>query len=223
MRITVIGAAGEVGRRIVAEAAARGHRVTAAGRSPAPPGAHPPGVTFRRADAADPAAVALLAVGQDVLVGATRPAAGAEHELAGTTRGLLAGAARAGVRLVLVGGAATLALPGRGGLTLWEDPSFPAGLRPIARACAEQLRACLKEEAADWTYLSPPALLHPGTRTGGYRLGGEELLTGPDGTSAISMEDFAVALLDEVERPRHRRRRFTVAAGDVPAATGARG
>jgi putative NADH-flavin reductase len=87
----------------------------------------------------------------------------------------------------------------------------PAAWRPIALACNAQLDACRAEQGVDWAYLSPPALLEPGERTGRYRLGAGELLVDAAGRSAISMEDFAVALLDEAERPRHRRVRFTVA------------
>jgi uncharacterized protein len=93
-----------------------------------------------------------------------------------------------------------------------DDPRFlPAAARPIALACVAQLAACRAETRADWTYLSPPANLGPGERTGAYRIGGDELLVDSAGNSAISMEDLAVALLDEVEQPRHHRARFTVA------------
>ncbi|MEO3885387.1 hypothetical protein [Nonomuraea sp. B5E05] len=102
-------------------------------------------------------------------------------------------------------------MPGTGGLTVVDTPDFPPSWRPIALACEAQLAACRAAPRADWTYLSPPALLEPGERTGRYRLGADELLVGADGRSVISMEDLAVALLDEAERPRHRRCRFTVA------------
>jgi putative NADH-flavin reductase len=86
------------------------------------------------------------------------------------------------------------------------------GRRPIALACVEQLAVCRATDAdVDWAYLSPAALLEPGERTGAYRKGTDELLVDGSGRSAISMEDLAVALLDEAERPAHHRTRFTVA------------
>ncbi len=157
------------------------------------------------ADAANPDQVAEFAKDRDVVIGATRPAPGSEPDLVKNTLGLLAGTARAGVRLVLVGGAATLKVPGG---TVLDD--LPEELLPIANACAEQHAVCRADSVADWTYVSPPALLEPGTRTGRYRLGADELLVDAEGYSTISTADFAVALLDEVERPAHRRTRFTV-------------
>ncbi|MFE7558881.1 NAD(P)-dependent oxidoreductase [Kitasatospora sp. NPDC057500] len=211
MRITVFGASGNVGSRVVAEAAARGHRVTAVLRDPSRPHRLPPTVGTATGDARDPADVRRLAAGQDLLVTATRPAPGHEDELATATKGLLAGLAGTGVRLLVVGGAGSLALPGGNGGTLVDAPDFPAALRPIADACGEQLALCRADAEVDWTYLSPAAQLEPGERTGRYRVGRDELLVGPDGVSAISTEDLAVALLDEAERPAHRRVRFTVA------------
>ncbi|MGW7468902.1 NAD(P)-dependent oxidoreductase [Streptomyces xantholiticus] len=211
MRITVFGAAGNVGRRTVAEALSRGHDVTAVVRDPARAAGLPAAARRRIGDAADAQSVAVLSAGQELVIGATRPAPGREQELVTTTAALLAGTTRAGVRLLVVGGAATLTLPGGSGSTVVDDPGFPADLRPIAAACAAQLDVCRADTSADWVYLSPPALLEPGERTGTYRLGTDELLVDARGTSAISMEDFAVALLDEAELPRHRRTRFTVA------------
>ncbi|MFF8846062.1 NAD(P)-dependent oxidoreductase [Streptomyces sp. NPDC015127] len=210
--MTVFGAAGNVGRRTVTEALSRGHEVTAVVRDPARFAELPRRARPHVADAADPDAVARASAGQDLVIGATRPAPGRERELVATTEALLAGVARTGVRLLLVGGAASLTLPGKGALTLAEGPDFPVELGAIAAACTAQLDVCRAAGAgADWTYLSPPALLEPGVRTGGYRLGGDELLVDGEGRSFISMEDFAVALLEEAERPRHRRTRFTVA------------
>ncbi|MFJ7244875.1 NAD(P)-dependent oxidoreductase [Kitasatospora sp. NPDC098652] len=211
MRITVFGATGNVGRRVVAEALARGHEVTAVVRNPAKPHGLPPTVTLAVGDADEPADVARIAAGQDLVVTATRPAPGREHELAATTRGLLAGLAGTGVRLLAVGGAGSLTVPGTDGTILVESPGFPAEIRPIALACGEQLELYRADGEVDWTYLSPAALLEPGVRTGRFRLGRDELLVDADGNSAISMEDLAVALLDEAEQPVHRRARFTAA------------
>ena len=211
MRIIVLGAAGNVGSRVVAEALSRGHDVTAVVRDPARfaelhPDAHP-----AVGNAADVADVVELSTGRDVVISATRPAPGHEPQLVATARALLTGVARTGVRLLLVGGAGSLSVPGTPGTAVVDDPAFvPEAWRAIALACNEQLEVC-RASTADWTYLSPPALLEPGERTGRYRLGADELLVDAQHRSAISSEDLAVALLDEAERPRHRRTRFTVA------------
>lgn len=208
MRIAVFGASGAVGGRVVAEAVARGHEVTAVVRRAV---VMPEGVRVRIGDAGSADDVEKISAGHDLVIAATRPAAGRESELPVVAAAMLDGVARSGVRLLVVGGAATLTVPGAGAL-LHETPEFPAELAAIAQACAEQLAACRADAEADWTYLSPPAELIPGERTGSYRVGSDELLVDVDGVSTISMEDFAVALLDEAERPVHRRARFTVAA-----------
>ncbi|MFI1180080.1 NAD(P)-dependent oxidoreductase [Streptomyces sp. NPDC020799] len=212
MRITVFGAAGNVGSRVVAEALSRGHEVTAVVRDPARFPHLPAGVEARTGDAAVADDVAALSAGQDLVISATRPAPGRESEHAATTRALLAGLARTGVRLLVVGGAGSLTVPGSGGRAVRDDPALaPAAIRPITLAGTEQLAVCRAETTVDWVYLSPAARLAPGERTGAYRLGTDELLVDAEGNSAISMEDLAVALLDEAEWPKHRRVRFTVA------------
>ncbi|MEJ2858029.1 MULTISPECIES: NAD(P)-dependent oxidoreductase [unclassified Saccharothrix] len=183
------------------EALRRGHDVTRVTRSPRP--------DFVAADATDPAQVARLARSTDVVISATRPVAGAERDLVVTAKALLEGLREDRTRLIVVGGAATLRTPN--GVLVHEEPGFPAEILPIALACAEQHAVFAEESEVDWTYASPPALIEPGERTGAYRLGRDDLLVDGQGVSAISMEDFAVALLDEVAEPRHRRERFTVA------------
>jgi putative NADH-flavin reductase len=86
---------------------------------------------------------------------------------------------------------------------------FPAEWKGIAEAHEKALRL-LQESSIDWTYLSPSAFFEPGRRTGKFRLGQDQLLTADDGKSSISMEDYAIALVDELEQPQHRRQRFTV-------------
>ncbi|MFG2496631.1 NAD(P)-dependent oxidoreductase [Streptomyces sp. NPDC048441] len=213
MRITVFGAAGNVGSRVVAEALTRGHDVTAVVRDPARFGELHPGATHRTGDAGVPEHVAELSDGQDLVVNATRPAPGREAEHAAINRALLAGLARAGgdVRLIIVGGAGSLTVPGSDGVLAIDDPAFvPTAWRHIAQASNDQFNAVrLAGTEVDWAYLSPSALLEPGVRTGAYRLGTDELIVDAEGNSAISMEDLAVALLDEAERPKHHRTRFT--------------
>ena len=125
---------------------------------------------------------------------------------------MLAAAAEVGIRLLIVGGAASLRLPGQNGATVLTAPGFlPEAVRPIAKASFAQYELCRADAAADWTYLSPPAALAPGARLGRYREGLDDLLLDAAGESRISMEDLAVALLDEAETPTHRGERFTVA------------
>jgi hypothetical protein len=110
-------------------------------------------------------------------------------------------------RLIVVGGAASLEVAP--GVMLVNAKDFPAQWKPIALAHVKALEL-LRMSSIDWTYLSPSAFLEPGQRTGKFRLGQDELLTAADGKSWISMEDYAIALVDELERPQHRRQRFTV-------------
>jgi len=212
MRITVFGAAGQVGSRVVGEGLSRGHEVTAVLRDPARFGELPAAADARVGDAANVADVAELSAGRDVVISAIRPPPGSETELVTTAKALLAGLAGTRVRLLVVGGAASLTVPGAGGTTVADHPNLvPAAWRPMALASAEQLETLRDEAEVDWAYLSPAAQLVPGGRTGTYRLGGDELLVDAEGNSRISREDLAVALLDESERPRHHRTRFHVA------------
>lgn len=209
--LTVIGATGMAGRRIAAEAPTRGHHVTAAGRDAGRQGRLPAGVPFRTVDAADPAQVAELASGQDVVVQSTRPAPGSEHETAVVTKAVLAGLAGSGTRLLVVGGAGGLTVPGSGGTAAVDDPAHvPPQWRGIAQASVEQYDLVRAAHDVDWTYLCPSALFQPGERTGRFRTGTDELLVDATGRSTVSAEDLAVALLDEIERPAHRGARFTV-------------
>lgn len=211
MHILVFGAAGNVGRRIVAEALNRGHQVTAVVRDPDQAPDFLAGSTLQVGNAANAADVAALSDGQDLVISATRPAAGKEQDHAKTAETLLEGLRLTGVRLLLVGGAGSLLAPDTGRAVV-DDPRYVApAWRDIAVACCEQYAVCRAETEADWTYLSPPAQLQPGMRTGHYRTESDTLLLDADGNSAISMEDLAVALLDEAEAPRNRRARFTVA------------
>ncbi|MFE7575122.1 NAD(P)-dependent oxidoreductase [Streptomyces sp. NPDC057521] len=209
MRIAVIGAAGMAGSRVVTEAAHRGHALLAVYRSTRPDSL-PPGVTPVAGDADDTDAMAALFDGADAVVAATRPPVGCEHTIAATTSALLDAAAKTGTRVLVIGGAGPLAVPGHPGRLVVDDPAYvPPQWRTVAAASSAQLAACRAHPSADWTYLSPPAVLEPGPRTGAYRRGTTTLLTAADGTSRIAAEDLAVAVLDELEVP-YGERHFTV-------------
>ncbi|RSN60786.1 NADH-flavin reductase [Amycolatopsis sp. WAC 04182] len=204
MKIAVVGATGMAGSRIVAEAVSRGHHVTAVFRRTPPAFPHPD-VEVVRGDVTDTGHMSAVFGGVDAVVGATRPAPGAEKTVAATVTALLDAAA--GTRVLIVGGAGPLRSPS-GGLVI-DDPAFvPPAWRTIASASTCQLQAC-EAHAGDWVYLSPPAMLEPGVRTGVYRRGTTTILTKEDGSSGISAEDLAVAVVDELENPSGGRH-FTV-------------
>jgi putative NADH-flavin reductase len=201
MKIAIIGITGNVGSRLATEALARGHTVTGIARNPAKPA--PPGVTLKQGDANQPEQLAPLLRGHDAVISAANfrilPAAP-----------LLRAVKAAGVsRLLIVGGAASLEIAP--GVLLFDSPHFPPEYKPEAAAGMKFLEDLRAEPELDWTFLSPPAMFAPGVRTGKFRLGKDQLLSDGNGQSTISMEDFAIALIDELEHPQHLRQRFTVA------------
>ncbi|GAA3704311.1 NAD(P)H-binding protein [Arthrobacter ginkgonis] len=214
VNIAVFGATGNIGSRIIDEALRRGHTVTAVVRDPAKFTATAPGLTVSTGDVLDPAAVTAVAKGQDVVVSAVGGGDGPGHQatIEPAARALVEGL-RALVdqapRLVTVGGAGSLRTPG--GQQVWDTPGLPEPLLQIMHAHGEALDYYRTVTDLDWTNISPAALIQPGTRTGGYRTAGEDLITDEAGNSTISIEDYAVAVLDEIENPRHSRQRFTVA------------
>jgi len=212
MKITVIGATGNAGSRVVSEALSRGHEVTAVVRNSTTTSSLPAGIKIITGDASNALDVTAFSTGQDVVISAIRPASGLESDVIPTTRALMDGLSKTKVRLLIIGGASTLTVPNTGGKTVIEDSNYlPVSARHIGKASAEQLEVCLAESRVDWVYLSPAAQFSPGERTGKYRLGTEELLIDDQGISKISMEDAAIALLDEAEQPKHHQTRFTVA------------
>jgi hypothetical protein len=219
MRIAIFGATGTIGRRISEEALRRGHQVTAITRHPV--GSHwsDERVAQGRADVTDPAAVASAVQGFDAVISSVSPGSGQPRILSDAARSLVEGLKRAAVRrLIVVGGAGSLEVAP--GVQLVDTPEFPAAWRGVAlahRDALDVLRAAGTTDL-DWTYFSPAALIQPGTRTGRYRTGGDQLLTDPAGNSFISTEDFAVAVLDELERPAHVGHRLTVASQERDAA-----
>ncbi len=212
MKIIILGARGDVGSRVVAEARSRGHEVTAVVRKEAQIKTLPPSVIACVADVLNTDEVVELIAGHDLAISAIRPPVGQEDTLVSLTRSMLDAAARSHLRVLVVGGAASLKMPDKSGATVLTAPGFlPETVVPIARACQAQYELCAAETRVDWSYLCPPVMLIPGERTGRYRLGSDVLLVDPNGDSGISMEDFAVALIDEAEKPQHEMARFTVA------------
>ncbi|MEH6348046.1 MAG: NAD(P)H-binding protein [Bermanella sp.] len=211
MRITVFGAAGNVSSRIVREALDRGHEVTAVMRNLNRAHELPKGVKAVAGDASKVEDIRALGAGQDLIITATRPQQGQEHELAEITHAFMAALKGSPVRLLLVGGAGGLVVPNSQGRLVVDDPQFvPLAWRDIAVACTEQLEICRNSNLVNWSYLSPAANLAPGERTGQFRLGLDELILDELGQSSVSMEDLAVAMLNEAEQPQHINQRFTV-------------
>lgn len=213
MNIAIFGASGNIGSRIMQEALQRGHTVTALVRNPSRmSGPDTPGatVTVRAADITDPAIVAEAVRGHDLVISAYAPPADNVDALLDATRSLLDGVKRAGVqRLIAVGGAGSLEVAP--GVQLADSPYLPEPWRPIANAHRNSLNIYLDEQQVGWSYAHPAAMIEPGLRTGSFRIGEDKLLTDAEGNSRISMEDFAVAVMDEAEQSAHVRRRFAVA------------
>jgi putative NADH-flavin reductase len=211
MKISVFGAKGEIGSHIVSEAFSRGHDVMAVVRTEAQLGKLPLNVIGQAIDVMTTGEVARILSGQDLAISALRPPEGEEQTLVTLTQSILDAAAASGVRVIVVGGAASLKLPDGSGHTVLTAPGFlPASVVPIAQACQAQYEHVIAETKTEWSYICPPAMLVPGKRTGRYCLGDDELVMDEKGVSSISMEDFAVAVLDEAERAKHTKRRFTV-------------
>lgn len=211
MNVALIGASGMIGSRTLKELVARGHKVTAVVRDPSKVEAAP-GMTVVKGDANDSPGLAAILAGADAVISAYSPPHGNERQLIPATGGLLAAARQAGVkRVIIVGGAASLLVAP--GVTVLDSGHLPKEWVPIAAAHAELLellRTTNLGAGLDWTYLSPAAFIQPGERTGKFREGKDELIVDEKGESRISAEDYAVALVDELERPRHVRERFTV-------------
>lgn len=213
MKIALIGATGFVGSAVLAELLSRGHHVTALARHPDKLVAQPR-LQVVKADVADATQVAQAVAGHDAIVSAYNPGWSEPeiHRLFGLGYdGILAGAKQAGVQRVLaVGGAGSLEVAP--GLQLVDTPEFPAEWKQGALAARDLLTRLRGETGLAWSFISPPIALAPGERTGKYRTGGDQLLPGTgEAPAGISVADLAVAIVDEIETPRHTRQRFTVA------------
>lgn len=195
MRIVLFGATGVIGSRILQELQQRGHELVPATRS-------------NGIDVTDADAVVRASSGADVVVAAVS-ARGVDYTLVDVARSLIEGLQRAGVqRLLVVGGAGSLEVaPGQ---RLLDTPEFHEEWKPEALQGAESLALYRSLDNLDWTYVSPAAYIHPGERTGHYRLGGDQLVVDEKGVSEISAEDYAIAIADLVEQGNHARQRVSV-------------
>lgn len=237
MKIALIGASGAVGSRVLAELTRRGHEVTAIARNIVKIPARA-GVTPRTADVFDEdglvqaitghdaviSAVWFTASDQAILISAVRrarapsgtPAPNSEAQNLSPTNATdkvtappeSPGSPAGAPRYLVVGGAGSLyAAPG---LRLYDSPEFPKEWVTEAKAGGDFLALLQQAPDLDWTFLSPSADLFAGAQTGRFRLGGDDLLRDASGKSSISIEDYAVALVDELENPTHTHQRFTV-------------
>ncbi len=210
MKIAVFGAGGRIGSRIVNEALNRGHSVTAVVRHPENYTEERPHLKVAKADLFNTQDVETAAFDQDAVVSAYNNTRGMPPStFTEVATPLINGLKQAHVkRLIIVGGAGSLEVSP--GVQLVDTPNFPEAYKPGALAQREALKVYQKEKELEWTYISPSAEIAPGERTGNFRTGTNRLLTGEDGKSFISMEDFAVAVVDEIMNPHHIREQMTV-------------
>ena len=210
-RISIVGATGYAGTALVAEAARRGHQVTAYSRTP--PEQRLDGVTYISLDVLEDGAPERAVTDADVVLDTLSPRGALEGELERVHLELATRADAAGVRFGVLGGAGS-SLVAEGGPRVMDGPGFPAFALPEANVAATTLDELRQTpESLDWFMISPAASFgahNPGETHGEYRTGGDVLVVAADGTSSLSAGDLAIAFVDEVERPAHRRQRFTV-------------
>ena len=208
MKVALYGATGKSGSRILKELVSRGHQVIAIVRDPAKlpqPGSD---VVIKQDDLSDPKKIAAAVNGADAVISAYAPPQDdVDAIVAVTQRQVEALNHGSNVRLIVVGGAGGLNVAP--GVTLIDSGYLPEPFLPIAKAHTKAL-SVLRASTIDWTYLAPAAYFEPGTRTGKFRLGTDELIANDQQESRISMEDYAIALVDELEKPKHRRQRFSI-------------
>ena len=216
MKVALIGATGFVGSRILEELLQRVHRVTALVRHPETLPSHA-NLTAKQVDVLKSDELGKALAGHDVVISAFNPGRQSldpdifEKHVAGH-KAIIAAVNKSGVkRFLAVGGAASLKTAS--GQEYLDSPEFPAEYAPYKggiRGTRELYYLLKKEPHLDWVFLSPSVRLTPGVRTGKYRVGADHVLYDAHGVSAISLEDYAVAMVDELEQPQHHRERFTV-------------
>lgn len=210
MKIAIIGATGFVGSALLKEAVARGHDITALVSRPnkVPVSGK---VTAQQVDVLSQDALASQLKGHDAVISAFSGHAQADvlgYYVKGMQSIISAVKAAAVPRLLVVGGAGGLEVAP--GVQLIDTPQFPAEWKGTAEGARQALNLLRGEQDLDWAVLAPSAHLEPGERTGKFRLGTDQLLADERGESRISLPDYAVAMIDELEKPAHSRTRFTV-------------
>ena len=212
MKVAIIGASGNIGSVIRDEALGRGHQITAIVRNPEKITVKNPSLTVVKGDVLKDA-VDKLVKGHDAVISAYNPG-WANPNIAPDTgaayKAIIEGVKKSGVkRLLIVGGAGSLEVSP--GVQLIDTMQVPDLIKGAILALREVLYALRKEKDLDWTFLSPAATISPGQRTGKFRLGKDRVVKDKNGDSKISIQDYAFAMVNELEKPRHRRERFTVA------------
>ena len=214
-KIVIFGGSGMIGQRAVREALSRGHEVTAVVRNPSKVTEEHPNLTVQAADVTDATAVEKIVTGADAVISAVSPRTpGIEpkQQVEANIDSLITALRAIGNSapyLVVVGGAGSLLVGS--GERLVDQPFFPDIYKAEALAHAAGLERLRGVSDVAWTYVSPAGVIAPGERTGAFRLGDDYLLADADGNSNISAEDYAIVLIDEVERREHAGRRFTAA------------
>lgn len=210
MKIAIIGATGYVGSALLKEAAARGHHVTALVSSPDKVPAMDKVVAVQVDVLAQDDLLGKLQ-GHDAIISAFSGHAQADvlgYYVSGIQSIIAASKGAQVSRLLVVGGAGGLEVAP--GVQLIDTPEFPAQWKATAEGARQALKLLRSEQELDWTVLAPSAHLEPGERTGKFRIGKNDLLVDAASESHISLEDYAVAMIDELEQPAHARSRFTV-------------
>jgi putative NADH-flavin reductase len=207
MNVVVYGATGNSGSEIVKELLRRGHKVTAVARKAGSLKAAD-GLTVKTDDLSNVDAIAGIIKGADAVVSAYAPPMEDTDALLGVTEREIAAVKKAGsARLLVVGGAGLLEVAP--GVTLIKSGHLPVEYLPIATS-HEKALAVLRKSDINWTYLSPGAYFVPGERTGKFRLGTKELIADAKGESKITFADYAIALVNEIEKPTHELASFSV-------------
>lgn len=213
MKIVLFGAGGKIGRVIAGELLLRGHQVTGVTRGGDVEGADGFAMTVKAADVTNPDTVVDLIEGHDAVASAVGPQLGVDDDdaiLLGAARSLITALRKTDVRrLVVLGGAGGLEVAP--GVRVVDNPNFPAMWKANALAQIKALELYREVDDLDWTVVSPAAVIEPGERTGTYRRGGDQLLVDGEGKSRISIPDYAIAFVDELERGNAIRQRITVA------------
>ena len=213
LKIALIGASGFVGSALLKESLERGHSVKAIVRHPEKITVTDPNLEVKQGDVLVPGSVEKLVAGVDVVISAYNPGWTNPNIVPETTQGyksIIEGVKKAGIpRMLIVGGAGSLFVSPHA--RVMDTGTIPESYLPAVRALADVLYSLHKtEKGLDWVYFSPAGTIAPGQRTASYRLGKDDMIVNKEGVSNISVEDYAVAMINEAETPDHHQERFTI-------------